>query len=1264
MKTLAFIVYWSLFSTTLFIGTLLTSRLSAQQEFSISRTIYWKTPQVNMLTGNIVPNFDGAVYLDFDQPIPYYSEQIPLSGYNILTESSLEISETEHCETSVLSDIKNLSTEFSYKVYLVSERGKQSLRLEISTLRNRSFNVEYLKNFTLHYKLVATEPVRNAALKTTDNSVLRTGKWLKIPIKESGVYKITYDELKSMGFADAQKIRIFGNATGLLSFDYDSLYRPDDLTENKLMHAENAVFFYAQGPLRFDFNPTTELFDFQEHYYSDYTYYFLSSDYDSGFDNSIPNLNSTTENATFQVNTFSGFGLLNENDMNWGKSGRIWYSDDAFDTEPQRSYKFTFPGLTDNSTGYVEITAAAAAKQVTSMSCSVNGSSKNFSMGIKGDHGHAEPGSTNFTFNSGTSDVVNVDLTYTGTSGSIARLDYILLNVTQNLNYSNTQLQFRTTQGRNKNDVVEYQLSGASNDLIIWNLSKKEQPQNCIGTLSGSTWKFKSKNTKITEYIAFKTKDAKRISVSDARTVTNQNLHALSGETDMIIITHPKFLSYAQELAELHQINDEMNVAVATIEQVYNEFSSGTPDVSAYRDFARFIYDKGNGHLRYLLLFGDGSYDNKGILDDTDDNYILTYESLNSETANTYVTDDFFGFLEDKEGAGPTETGLYGSIDIGIGRIPASDEEQAEIALNKIKMHINPESYLDWRNQLCFIADDQDKNQFDHIRDADTLTEYIYEHYPQFNIEKLYLDAFQQYTVAGGQRYPDVNSAIKNRVQSGVLIINYTGHGGPVGLADERIISVSEINDWYNPDKQALWVTATCEFTPFDHSGDESAGELLYFNPTGGAFALFTTVRLAYIGSNAALTKQFYSRVFQRADNGEPLRLGDISRLTKNAQLGYNTFVFVLLGDPALKVGYAENLVRTTSINNITVEQFSDTIKAFDFVTFQGEVTDSEGVKLSDFNGKVYPTVYDKSRNIKTLNNDGFGSYEFRARDNIVYKGAATVTNGEFGFSFIVPRDIQLSTGTARVSYYAQDGKRTAAGADENFLLGGISATIPDDNEGPEIRLFMNDSSFVNGGITDSNPMIYAMLWDKNGINTSSGGVGHDITAVIDENTFNTYILNSGYRADTDNYQAGTVSYYLSQIPTGNHTLRLKAWDVLNNSSSAELDFVVADEENLIIEDLIAYPNPFSDQTQIWFEHNAGTESLNITLDFFSLSGAHIGSQSYEYQSESYRAGPFVWNGTGQAGGRLPAGMYIYRVTLTDKIGRTVQAGSKVLIIR
>ncbi len=892
-----------------------------------------------------------------------------------------------------------------------------------------------------------------------------------------------------------------------------------------------------------------------------------------------------------------------------------------------------------------------------------SGVSNSLEIGANGEYIPARTDEIDFDITTGTSKNIIVNITYNRGSNPSWKgwLDYIVINTKSELRFTDSLISFRNLETVGLNNISKFNLSNAGSSVKIWDITNPVEPKQINTNIAGSLQTFKLETTELREFVAFDENKCKNIVAEDIIRIDNQNLHGISENTDMIIVCHNDFYQQAVELKEIHENRDNMNIVIVNPEQIYNEFSAGAPDVSAIRNFAKCIYEKGTTEksLKYLLLFGDGSFMNKGEPEEYD-NYILTYQSINSYSeAGSYTSDDFFGYLDD--GEGEYNDSLHGLLDIGIGRIPVNTSKQASDYINKIKTYLKPENFGDWQNDLCFVADDE--NGVVHMHDTDVLTRYISKHYKHFNIEKIYFDAHKQLTVSGGERYPDVNKAITNRVQKGALLINYTGHGGDKGWADERVLTINEIESWTNKNKLPMFVTATCEFTPFDKYNFLSAGERIFNNPNGGAIAMFTTARLAYIVSNAELTKRFYETVFANDENGKRYRLGDISRITKNQLTNkINNKIFFLLGDPALELAYAKYNVVTNTINGQSTT--IDTIKALEKVTFTGEIQDNQNNKMTGFNGIIYPTVFDKKQDISTLNNDGGGVFQYKTRNNIIYRGKASVKNGEFSFSFIVPKDIRLNVDTGKVSYYAENGIIDAKGASIDFLVGDFENDHEIDNEGPIIKLFMNDNNFVSGGITDKNPKIYAELWDKNGINTSTGGIGHEITAILNSDAKSVMLLNNDYRADMDSYQSGTVEHFLFDLETGNHNLKFKAWDVYNNSSEEYIEFVVLEAENLSIERLLNYPNPFTTHTDFYFEHNQAGTNLDVLIQIFTVSGKLVKTIEDSFTANGYRAGPFAWNGTDDFGNRIGRGVYIYKVKVRSEQSELVEKFEKLLILK
>jgi hypothetical protein len=657
---------------------------------------------------------------------------------------------------------------------------------------------------------------------------------------------------------------------------------------------------------------------------------------------------------------------------------------------------------------------------------------------------------------------------------------------------------------------------------------------------------------------------------------------------------------------------------------------------------------------------------------------------------SSYLTDDYFGLLDESEG-------LYcnGNLDIGIGRFPVRTLQHAKDAVEKIERYASkknlapgnkdPETgrnaisnYADWRNWICFIGDDKDNNL--HLTQADMLATKVDTSNRQYDVDKIYFDAYKEYSTPGGQRYPDVTAAINQRVEKGALIVNYTGHGGEVGWSHERVLEISDINKWGNKYNMPVFTTATCEFSRLDDPERISAGELVFLNPNGGGIALFTTTRLSFANSNFALNDSFYNYVFKKK-NGKYPKMGDIIRQSKVAN-GSNQYIrnFVLLGDPAMELAYPEYNVVTTEINGKKVtEGKPDTLKALTEIKIKGMIADDNGNKLPGFTGIVYPGIYDKAVSITTLGNDAesLPVRTFTLQKNIIYKGMARVSKGEFEFSFIVPKDIAYKYGKGKISYYAAGTIDSTAkeytdanGCYEGIIIGGSGDTASADTKGPQIKLYMDNTSFVSGGRTGTNPLLLAYIKDESGINTTGNGIGHDITAVLDNNTENTIVLNDYYETDADKYTSGKINYYFSDLSAGKHTLRLKVWDVYNNSSEAGITFYVENSYKIF-----CYPNPLvyysgvKQTTNLCFEHNYSLKDVNVRLkiEVSDMLGRKVKSidktvsDGVEYEQNVYRS-VYEWDGLDDNNERLKPGIYLFRLTATNSSGLNASGGGKIRI--
>ena len=858
-----------------------------------------------------------------------------------------------------------------------------------------------------------------------------------------------------------------------------------------------------------------------------------------------------------------------------------------------------------------------------------------------------------------------------GASYSTGWLNYIELNARRFLKMNGTQMQFRDMQSVASGNISDFILSDVTANHKIWDVTDIINVKLQQTDFSGSTKSFRLATDNVREFIAFE--NAGYLIPSAAGKVGNQNLHNLS-KADMIIVSYPSFLSEAQRLADFHKNNDTLSVVVVTPQEIYNEFSSGMQDISAIRHFVKMFYDRAGTVVddlpRFLLLMGDGSYDNRSRNSSTNTNFIPTYQSDNStDPTKSYVTDDFYGLLDDNESDSLTQF-----IDVGIGRLPAKTLAEAQNMVSKIINYSTKTPLLsdnsttdnngDWRNIICFIADDEDGNT--HLSDAEIISTYVDTNYRNINIDKIYFDAYKQFSTAGGERYPDVTNAITQRVESGALIVNYTGHGGETGWAHERVLDVSNINSWNNPKKFPFFVTATCEFSRFDDPARTSAGEDVLLNPNGGGIGLLTTTRLVYSNPNFVLNYNFYKNALKPIKGGMP-RLGDISRVTKNLSVSAastNHRNFTLLGDPAMRLSYPHESVNTTTLNLQAISIHADTMKALSKITISGYLTNSAGNKLSNFNGVIYPTVYDKKKTVTTQGNDAASPKKnFLLRKSVVYKGKVSVVNGDFTFTFIVPKDIAFNFGKGRLSYYADNGVIDASGYNENFIIGGNARNVEADEEGPQVKLYMNNDKFVYGGITNENPLLLAKVEDKNGINTVGNGIGHDIVSILDESTDKTIVLNDYYQSDLDSYQKGTVRYQLSELSEGNHNLSLKVWDVYNNSSYAKTEFVVAKSARLALEKVFNYPNPFTTSTNFFFQHNQADNGMNVQIQIFTVSGKLIKTIEQFVRTEGFTSESIHWDGLDDFGDKIGKGVYIYRLKAIDSTGGRADKFEKLVVL-
>lgn len=1111
------------------------------------------------------------------------------------------------------------------------------------------------------------------------SSVLATGNWYKLSVAEEGIYKVDVPLLLSLGITGAipsSQVRIFGNTGGMLP-EATSTPRIDDLEELAIvvedggdgqLNGNDYILFFSQGPDKWIKDSVNKRFSHQKNLYSDRAFYFLTI---SGTGKRVATQTSPPI-ALSTVTSFDERFFYEKDTVNFLSSGKEWYGDE-FSSLPGRSLtrNFQLP-LSDVLPGQASIHTAVAAR-------SANAGS-NFSVNVNNQFAQQlsiPPIGTgqydlfvreaqkldNIALNQSS---VSVNFTYIpGSVNSQGWLNWFEFFCRRSLVLpANRQLGFRDWNSLNQ-ATVQFILS-ADAAAQVWDVTDPLQPVKMATSFGNGQLRFTADALRLREYVAF---SSTFLTPKAEGKLANQNLHAAPA-ADYIIVSAPELLAQAQRLAQFHQQWNNLTSFMVTPAQVFNEFSGGIPDPTAIRDFVKMYFDKykatWNQKGKYLLLFGKGSFDYKNrIANNT--NLVPAYESnFSVDPLSTYTSDDFFGFLEDAEDINSSV--VVNTLDIGIGRIPAKNAEEAKAFVDKLIDYHSSSSFGPWRNNLNFIADDEDVNL--HLQDAEVLTATVSSTAPIYNQQKIYLDAFQQESGSAGGRYPHVNAAVNSYIYNGTLIWNYSGHGGPQRLAEEVVIDQNIVNSWNNQNRLPLFITATCDFAPYDQPLSNSLGENLVVRPKTGAIALMTTTRLVFANSNRVMNNNYLKVALEPDATGRHKTLGEAVQASKNLTYTTSSDIinnrkFALLGDPAMTLAFPSLKVQATTVNgkNITIQ--NDTLSATEFVTLDGEVQDQAGTLQSGFNGTVYLSLFDKIRNVTTLGNDPSSvPVAFADQNNILFKGKASATAGKFSFRFRLPKDINFQYGSGKISLYAHDEQKDGNGFSTNIVIGGITQGGPADDIGPEIKAYLNDDRFVNGSITNSAPILLLELFDSSGINTGSSGIDHDIVATLDNNNNQYFILNNFYEAEVDNYQKGTLRFQLPSLLPGPHTLKIKAWDVMNNSNEYLLNFTVMNDEALRIDHVLNYPNPFTTHTNFWFEHNYPGVDLSARIDIYTVSGKRIKTLTKTINTPGNRSIELDWDGRDEWGAKIGRGVYLYHLSIKTPNKKTAEKWEKLVILQ
>ena len=1152
-----------------------------------------------------------AEELRIDSFLPNVAYSVPLpSNYQDST-YTLSIRYPEYIDMPA-SDVrkykaicKDINTEKNPKIQhsISIDKKRATFVAHISPIVFRNGKYQYLVSFLADLK---SSPVSKAKAKRlaspkaeryAEHSVLSKGKWAKIRVSNSGIHQLTASTIKSAGFSDLSKVRIYGYGGYLVPEvlteeylrDYDDLKEIPTCTvgEKKLFYAKGSVYWDSKDSRIRVRNP-----------YSDYGYYFITQDDNEPLTCTEEELLNTAWPTPDAYHT-----LYEEDNSTWMYGGRNLFNSEKIESgKNSKNYIINIPE--GNTQAYLTISVTANAR--TEIRIYLNGKE----LGSRTISLMANDKANGFT------DTWNVDnlhgndtVIIKNISGGTARLDYISLRY------------------------------------------DSPKPAPVLATDNFPTAEFVEK--------------IKR----------NQDLHA-DRNYDMVIIipTSQKLLKQAQILAKHHADHDGLNVRIVPADELYNEFSSGTPDVSAYKRYMKMLYDRSDSlHApKSLLLFGDCTFDNRMLTSElkseSPDDYLLCYESENSfSSVDCYVSDDFLTYLDDEEDIST----FAGLPDIGVGRFPCITETEAAVLVDKTINYALNANAGPWQNTIMFLGDDGNDNI--HMNDVNDVAEQTISDHPGYYVRKVYWDAFKRTASSTGNRYPDAESIIKQQQNNGALIIDYAGHGSPTSISHEIVLSIKDFASFKGPNLP-LWVTASCEIMPFD-SNEETIGEKALLNPEGGAVAFYGTTRTVYAPQNKKINSAFMEYVLTCDKNGKPITLGEAQRQAKNylvkngIETTKNKLQYSLLGDPALSLALPTYTAVIDNINGIAVEGDSlPQLRAGDKVSIKGHI-ELAGSKAENFSGTLDAMVRDTKETIRcklnnTTSEGADTAFVFTDRKNTLYHGTNKVENGEFTFTFAVPKDINYADGTGLINIYAYDAtlKASAHGACDRFTVNG-SNIAENDSIGPSIYCYLNSEDFTFGGEVNSTPFFVAQISDKDGINASGAGIGHDMTLIIDGDMEKSYNLNDNFTFDYESYTSGQTYYALPALSEGKHTLKFRAWDILNNSSTTTLDFVVKKSIQPNIVDVYATNNPARESTTFVVAHNFCGAELDLEIDIMDASGRLLWSAS-ERETATTNTIAYKWNLTTDSGAKLNTGIYLYRIKLSSNGSSYASKTQKLLIIQ
>ncbi len=1130
-------------------------------------------------------------------------------------------------------------------------------------------NDEWAQGSLVNYP-IAKRWIAPASMKKSSaiNSVLASGTWIKIEVVDEGMYKIDAGYLRSVGIEPSSlssitDVKIFG-ADGRNISENLSAIRPSDVPQLAVEYVDNNsnakfdnddyILFYGRGINGWNYNSVNKTFIHYMNPYAFSNYYFLTVGTNAPIKRiDTVSISSSSNNTVKQT---LGKVFFDEEKFNFNQSGQLWVSP-PMNAGETKTIITKLPGLADNTSVLYKYKLYSRATAVATFIFEESG--KTFGSTFISAMSDYELNDVQTSYAHGSEDQItiiplvtdqrsNIKINYSVTS-SVASgfIDWVRIFYRQDLTALNNN-DLILFDSPDTSGTVEFALKEFSKSKInIYEVSDANNVRKMTYRVDQTVGSMVFGDTLSSGFIKkyWAGTSSKYLSPKSAVKIPNSNLHGFNG-ADFIIITHNDFKSEAVRL-KAHKESlpgiKKLNTVVVDVDTIYNEFGIGMPDPVAMRDFLRYAVNNWSIKPKYVLFFGDASYDFRSILKN-DRSWVPTYESYESnDKINSYNNEDFFSYLDPNN---PT------NVSIAHGRLTPRSSEQARLLVDRIIQYEAKPFRGTWKNLITIVADDLFEES-DHTIQANSLAENTPK---DFNVKRIFTELYPVVYISAGRRRPDARQAILDNVNHGTLILNYTGHGNPKVWAHESILTIDDVRTQFtNSDKLTFIVAATCDWGRFDEAGEPSSGEEVMVNPKGGAIGVLSATRAVYSSYNAETNQQFYSKLFSSSSS---IRLGDAYLLSKNAILSndINKQKYFLMGDPTLRLAVPEGKFNVDSLVSES-SAIADTLRALDKITIKGTVRETSNAIDVNFNGTALINVYDADVE-KTI--DAIGM-RYSENGGIIYKGEATVKNGIMNASFIVPKDIAYQNKNGRLGVYFSNTQSDGRGYTKNFIVGGTNKNFQPDSTGPAIQIYLDNTNFRSGDVVNENPLLIVSLKDSSGINSSANSIGHRLEAWIDGST-KSIDLTETYKGDVDSYQQGKAEYPLSGLSQGSHSIKVRAWDVYNNSSASELYFVVASSGGLSIQQLYNFPNPVSTTTSFTFQHNQ-LSPIDVTIHIYTIAGRRI--HTIERFGIADRFVKIDWNRRDSDGDEIGNGIYFYKVIAKTIDGKfTSEAIGKLAVVR